>query len=436
MFDMPAPNTADPRPFYDIEVVEFGQFIAVPYCAQLLADGGAHVVKIESLEGDPVRMLAPLALGESRHFISRNRGKHSLPLDLKHPRARAVIDALLGRADVVLTNFRPGLAAQLGLDAATLGPRFPRLIVGNVTAFGPRGPDAMLAGMDLVVQARSGLMAANGRFVEGHPAAGDPPVADYMCAMMLAFAVASALLRRERTGRGGEIDLSLLAAALTLQNNAMVRAETADGPAHARLLDELAALRRRGAPYAEQAAVTPQVRLPGMARVYYRTFATKDAALAVACVAPPLQRAFARALGLVDAHHEQPIGDPAAQARHYEELGARAEAVVASRTTAEWKAILDAAGIPAAGVRLPFELLDDEQALANGMLHDLAHPSVGTIRVASTPIRMDGPGFAPSPATPAYGSEARAVLGALGFSEADVDALVRDGVTRTSYPGR
>src|ERR1041384_5087683 len=158
------------RPFAGIEVVEFGQFIAVPFCAQLLAEGGARVIKVESLDGDPVRLLAQLAPGETRHFISRNRGKHSLPLDLKHPKARSVIDALLERADVVLTNFRPGFAAEVGLDYATLAPRYPRLIVGNVSAFGHRGPDAGLAGMDLVVQARSGLMAATGKIVDGVPA--------------------------------------------------------------------------------------------------------------------------------------------------------------------------------------------------------------------------------------------------------------------------
>src|SRR2546428_8625710 len=155
------------RPFAGIEVVEFGQFIAVPFCAQLLAEGGAHVIKVESLDGDPVRHLAQLAPGETRHFISRNRGKHSLPLDLKQPAARPVINALLTKADVVLTNFRPGFAAEMGLDYATLSPRFPQLIVGNVSAFGHRGPDAGLAGMDLVVQARSGLMAATGKVVNG-----------------------------------------------------------------------------------------------------------------------------------------------------------------------------------------------------------------------------------------------------------------------------
>src|SRR5205085_5338118 len=136
------------------------------------------------------------------------------PLDLKQPAARPVIDALLAKADVVLTNFRPGFAAEMGLDYVTLAPRFPRLIVGNVSAFGHRGPDAGLAGMDLVVQARSGLMAATGKVVNGVPAVGDPPLADYMCAMMLSFGIASALFRRATTGKGGEVDVVLLMAAL------------------------------------------------------------------------------------------------------------------------------------------------------------------------------------------------------------------------------
>src|SRR5512145_2205348 len=202
------------QPFAGLTVLEFGQFVAVPFCAQLLADGGAHVIKVEPHEGDPTRQLAPLAPGVTRHFLSRNRGKHSLPIDLRHPGAAAVLDALFAKADVALLNLRPGLAAELGMDYATLSARFPRLILGNVTAFGRQGPDAGLAGMDLVVQARSGLMASLGKIRDGVPATGEAPVADYICALALAFGVTAALLRRERTGRGGEVDVALFMAAL------------------------------------------------------------------------------------------------------------------------------------------------------------------------------------------------------------------------------
>src|SRR5205807_1005437 len=146
-------------------------------------------------------------------------------------RAKDVIERLLARADVILTNFRPGLAEEFGLDHASLAPRFPRLIVGSVRALGRRGPDARLAGMDLVVQARTGLMASLGRVEDGVPATGEAPVADYVCALSLAFGIASALLRRERTGRGGEVEAALMMAALVAQNNSMVRVESVDGAA-------------------------------------------------------------------------------------------------------------------------------------------------------------------------------------------------------------
>jgi len=418
------------RPFAGIEVVEFGQFIAVPFCAQVLSEGGAHVIKIESVEGDPVRQLAPLAPGETRHFLSRNRGKHSLPLDLRHPSAARVVERLLARADVVLTNFRPGLAAELGLDWPSLTPRFPRLVVGNVSAFGRRGPAARLAGMDLVVQARSGLLAAGGSVNHGVPTGGENPVVDYMCAMTLAFGIASALFRRANTGRGGEVDASLLMSSLVLQNNNMVRIDSADATTHAALRSRLAELRSAGRPYAEQAALTPQIRPPATVNVYYRTYATRDAALAIACGSPALRRAFIRAVGLTDDALDLPIADRAKEIAHYMALRHRVEGIVATRTTAEWQATLEAAGVPAAGVKLPLELLDDEQPLANGMLHDLTHPVLGPVRVLAPPVSMDGGGFVPAPATPPFGSETRAILGELGFVDAEVEGFLAEGVTR------
>jgi crotonobetainyl-CoA:carnitine CoA-transferase CaiB-like acyl-CoA transferase len=424
------------QPFAGIQVVEFGQFIAVPFCAQLLAEGGAHVIKVESLEGDPVRNLAPLAPGETRHFISRNRGKHTLPLDLRQAGARPVIDRLVARADVVLTNFRPGLAAELGLDHASLSPRYPRVVVGNVSAFGRLGPDAKLAGMDMVVQARSGLMSTLGRMDGGVPSAGDAPVADYMCAMILAFGIASALLRRERTGRGGEVDVALLMAGLLVQNNSLVRVESVDGPVHAQVREKLAALRAAGRPHAEQAAAMPTTRTPGMSGVYYRTYATRDAAIAVACVSPGLQRTFIEAIGLTDSAQREAIRDREAMVRHYAELKARAEASLASRTTAEWKALFDARGIPAAGVAFAIELLDDPQVLANGLVHDLPHPLLGPVRVPAPPLTLDGGGFTPAPATQPFGSEAATLLEGLGFTPEEVAELVKAGVTQSDKRAR
>jgi len=308
--------------------------------------------------------------------------------------------------------------------------------VGNVSAFGPRGADAGLAGMDMVIQARSGLMANGGRLREdGLPMAGDAPIADYVCAMTLAFGIASALLRRERTGRGGEVDVSLLMAALTLQNNSMVRVAAADGPAHAGVLARLGELRAAGASHAEQAAIMPGTRVPAATHVYYRSYTAKDGTLAVACASPALQRAMMRAMGLTDLAHARPMPDRADQERHYLALRKEVEALVASRTIAEWKALLDAHGVPVAGFRFSLEMLDDEHVLANGMLRDLDHPVLGAVRVLAPPVTLDGDGFQAAPATRPFGSEARALLAGLGFSAAEVERFVADGVTRESFSG-
>jgi len=265
---------------------------------------------------------------------------------------------------------------------------------------------------------------------DGVPTGGENPVVDYMCAMTLAFGVASALLRRARTGRGGEVDASLLMSALMLQNNNMVRIDSADRATHTAVRGRLAELRAAGRPYAEQAALTPQIRPPGTVNVYYRTYATRDAALAVACGSPALRRAFIKAIGLTDDALDRPIADRAKEVEHYLALRQRVEAIVATRTTAEWQTTLEAAGVPAAGVKLPLELLDDEQPLANGMLHDLTHPVLGPVRVLAPPLRMDGGGFVPAQATAPFGSEMRAILSELGFSSAEVDVLLAKGVTR------
>jgi crotonobetainyl-CoA:carnitine CoA-transferase CaiB-like acyl-CoA transferase len=224
------------------------------------------------------------------------------------------------------------------------------------------------------------------------------------------------------------VEVSLLMAALVVQNNSMVRVEAADGAVHDGVRARLAELRGAGRPFCEHVALTPQTRTPGMVNVYYRTYATRDAAIAVACVSPGLQRTFMAALGLAD--DLPPQTGPDDHERHYAALRRRVEAVVAARTTAEWKAAFDARGVPAAAVHLPLELLDDAQALANGLLHDLDHPRLGRVRVLASPVGLDGPGFRPAPPTAPYGSETRAILHGLGFSPAEVAGFLADGVTR------
>jgi formyl-CoA transferase len=415
------------QPFAGVTVLELGQFVAVPWAGQVLADGGAHVVKIEPPEGEPSRHIAPLVPGESRHFVIRNRGKHALPLDFKHPDAREILDALLARADVLLVNMRPGLAAELGVEYEQLAARHPRIIVGTVTAFGPKGPDAALAGMDMVVQARSGLMVTGGKMKDGLPTTGESPIADYMAAALLAFGVASALFRRERTGRGGRVDTSLLQSALALQNNLMVRVERPDAPRHAEFRAWLTEARREGVAFVEQVERMPRNRPIAMAAVYYRTYATRDAALSVACGSPSLRRKFIAAVGHKDPALASPVADLEG---HYAALKRTVEATLAARTTEEWTAILSAAGVPASRVALPLEILDDPQPTANAMLARQEHPVLGPVTLLGSPVHLDEEGFTPAAPTPPFGSETRAILAWAGFTDRDVERLLAGGAVR------
>jgi CoA:oxalate CoA-transferase len=421
---------ADRQPFTGITVIEFGQFVAVPYASQLLADGGAHVIKVEPLEGDPTRHLAPIVPGETRHFVLRNRGKHCLPIDLKHPEAPRILEALLSRADVILTNMRPGLARNLGLDYESVAARYPRVIVGNVTGFGQRGPDAGLAGMDLVLQARSGLMATGGRLRDGLPAVGESPIADYMAAALLSFGIATALYERERTGRGSQVEISLLMAALLLQNNLMVRIEGVDGERHRQYLEWLEKARAQGVPFTEQAANMPGSRPTAMGSVYYRCFATKDSAIAIACVSPSLRKKLMQATGLDDPAIEGRVPE-AEIPEHYARLQAEIEAVMATRTTAEWQAHFNSLGLPASAVRFPLELLDDPQARENGMFHDFEHPLLGPVTVLSAPVAVGEAGFRPAHVTQPLGSESEPLLLELGFTRAEAARLVESGAVGT-----
>ncbi len=417
-------------PFEGIRVVEFGQFVAVPFCGQVLAEGGAEIIKVESPEGDPNRHMGEVAPGESRIFISRNRGKHSLPLKLSDPGAKGVIDALLNWADVILMNFRPGLAGKMGLDSGELQKKFPRLIIGEITPFGKAGPDADLPGMDIVVQARTGLMAAMGRIVDERPAPGDPVISDYMAAMSLAYGIASALFRRERIGKGGVVDVSLMKAAMTLTNNQLVRAEDLDREQHLAEIERLNDLRQRGASFSEQLAGLPSARVLPLRAIYFRTFDTEDAAIAIACASRALQERFIKAIGLEDKGHVR--GTPAPADEYYLGLQQEVEAVIRSQPAEHWLAELRKAGVPASTVKMPVEMFEDEQATANDMFYLAEHKTAGRFRVLSPPVSLDDDGFTGQPLTAPFGSETVSILGQIGFNESEIEQLLASGITTRS----
>ncbi|MCS7051198.1 MAG: CoA transferase, partial [Thermomicrobium sp.] len=201
-------------PLDGLLVIELGQAVSSPLCTMLLGDLGADVVKIEPPQGDPARGYGPpFVAGESPYFLSVNRNKRSVVLDLKHPEGCRVARQLAGRADVLVTNFRSSALRRLGLDESTLRAENPRLIYCQVTGYGPRGPWADVPAFDQVAQGMSGLMSVTGK-PESGPVRVGIAIADILAALFATYGVLAALYERERTGVGQRVDTSLLGAVI------------------------------------------------------------------------------------------------------------------------------------------------------------------------------------------------------------------------------
>jgi crotonobetainyl-CoA:carnitine CoA-transferase CaiB-like acyl-CoA transferase len=192
----------DAGPFSGLTVVEFGQFVVGPFCAQFLADGGARVIKVEPPEGDSYRLTDTIGPLESRQYITKNRGKASIAIQLSNPRSDEVLKRLIEIADVVIVNMRQETVEKRRLRYEDVAEISPRVVYGAVTAFGSAGPEASYPGMDVVVQARSGMLLALGAERDGVPFHSEVQVADYTTAMLLLTGIASALYTRAATGRG------------------------------------------------------------------------------------------------------------------------------------------------------------------------------------------------------------------------------------------
>ncbi|MBQ0925595.1 CaiB/BaiF CoA transferase family protein [Saccharopolyspora endophytica] len=421
-----------PGPFDGIAVVEFGQFVVVPFCAQLLADAGARVIKVEPPKGDAYRSgTAPLASGETRQFLIKNRGKQSIGIDLAHPQAPDVVHRLIEMADVVLVNLSPAAVRRRGLDYDSVAARNPRAVYGAVSAFGHTGPEAGLPGMDVVVQARSGLMRSLGAEEDGLPHHSEVQAADYATAMLLFGGIASALFARERTGKGQQVEASLLGGALALQNNSLAHVHGADDWRHEFVAEHLPRLRRDGAKRAEIEGVRRAMRPdPPLHTAHYRTFRTADGVIAIGAGSPQTRRRLATAAGL-----DEELLETDAEA-----FRTQLAVLIATRTSADWVADLLARDVPVAEVRHLDEMLFDPHVEAEGLVADYEHETIGRYRGLGATFRMSETPVVTRAASPPFASHTTELLAELGFDAAAVGALIDGGavVARTapSEPAR
>ncbi len=361
----------DKAAFDGLRVVELAQWVFVPVAGALLADWGADVIRVERPEGDPYRALATQGIGTDGGRVNlsialANRGKRSVGLDLRHERGLALLDELLATADVFLTNLRPGALRRLGLDAATLTERYPRIVYARGHGYGVRGPDADLPGYDSsAFFARGGLAHVLTPPVLDEPIGQRGAMGDRNGAMALAFGVAAALLRRERTGRGSVVDVSLLATAMwTLSSD---------------LLTALNGQRPR-ASWGRDAFPNPLVGA-------YRTSDARHIQL-VFLQSDRYWPDFCRLIGRAELIDDPRFADLAARGENRAACAAELEAEFAKRTFAEWKDLLAAIDAPWAPVQAVEELLTDPQVLANDYLGEVQDSDV-PYRLPTVPVQFD-----------------------------------------------
>jgi crotonobetainyl-CoA:carnitine CoA-transferase CaiB-like acyl-CoA transferase len=396
--------TPDAAPLDGVTIVDFTRVLSGPYCTMLLADMGARVIKVEQRgRGDDTRAWGPpFVNGESAYFLSINRNKESLTLDLKHPAARAVLDCLLPRADVLVENFRPGTMERLGLGYDALAPRFPRLVYCSISGFGQTGPRRGEPGYDAVMQGEGGLMSITGA-AEGPPFRLGVAISDIVSGMFAAQGVAMALLARVRSGRGQRVDVGMLdstAALLTYQAGIYFATGATPG--------------RMGNRH-------PTI-------VPYETFAGSDGEFVVAVGNDEQWRRFCRILGLNGLAADERFATNSARVGNYDALRPLLVDRMRSRKRAEWVKELKAAGVPCGSVREVGAVLEDPQLDARQMIETVDHLTAGAVRVLGVPIKLsDTPGGVRS-APPALGQHTDRILeGDCGMTAARIEELRRTG---------
>jgi len=385
-------------PYEGLKIVELGSLVSVPYCGMMLGDLGADVVKVEPPAGDMSRKFGPFVGGESAFFLSVNRNKRSVVLDLKDEAARPWLLTLIDGADVLLHNFRVGVAERLGLGYETLAERNPRLVYCAVSAFGPDGPDATRPGVDLIFQAESGMLSVTGED-GGGPVKIGTNAADVYGATTALACIGAALHQRSISGRGCRVDVSLRDALLALQAC-------------------------WAAIHLTQGRQPPRLGTASPFTAPTEIFAAADGPVAVAVVNERHWQRFCAALDLGDEVARDPrFGSNVARVEHRGELEALLSPRFVLRTVAEWVDRFTSEGIPVGRVMDYADVFADPQVRHRGMLLEVEHPRAGMIRLQGAPFAFDGEGITAPDPPPALGAHTAEVLAGLGCPPEEIVKL-------------
>jgi CoA:oxalate CoA-transferase len=378
-------------PLSGITIIDLSRILAGPYCTLLLAELGARVIKVEPPpQGDDARQYGPFKNGKSAYFVSVNRGKESIALDLKSPAGRQIFERLLDKADALVENFRPGTMEKLGYGWYSLHQRYPGLVYAAASGFGHTGPYSHYPAYDMVVQGLGGIMS-----ITGHP--GMPltrvgtSVGDLAGGLYTAVALNAALLHRERTGEATKVDVALFDCQLALLENAIMRyTSTGEIP---------------GPMGARHPSITP-----------FEAFSTRDGSIIIAAGNDGLFIKLAHALERADLAENPLFKTNALRNEHQETLRAEIESVLSREGTDHWIAVLEAAGVPCGPVNNIAQALAHPQTAARNMLISVDDPVTGPLELAGNPMKLSG--FADPPTrslAPDLDADRDHILRELGF---------------------
>ncbi|MFC3569844.1 CaiB/BaiF CoA transferase family protein [Paracoccus simplex] len=374
------------KPLAGIKVLDLSRVLAGPYCTALLADLGAEVIKLEPPSGDDYRHIGPFKDGESALFTLNNRGKQSLVLDLKDPADLALAKAIAAQVDVVVENFRPGVAARLGLGAEALRAANPRLVYCSISGFGQQGPFRDLPAYDLVVQAMSGLMAGTGE-EGGAPLKTGESIADLLAGLFASWSIMAALVGRNATGQGAVLDVAMYDALFSMLTTS-----------HALHF------------YAEKLPQRVGNRHP--LSTPFGCFATSDGQVVIAVLSGKQFAALAQLIGAPEAATDPRFASDESRTEHEPEVKALIEAWSSRLSTEAAVAALAGVGLPAAPIWDIAQAADNDHARARGLVSLL-----GRNPVVGQPVRFDAEKPLAETPAPRLGGDRAAILRAFGLEE-------------------
>jgi formyl-CoA transferase len=380
-----------------ITVLDVTQVMAGPYCAMLLCDMGARVIKVEPPDGDSTRAMAGAVGTDSPAFNAVNRGKLGIVLDLRQPQGRDALARLAANADIFIENYRPGVMARLGLDYPALSSCNPRLIYASISGYGATGPSASKGGFDLVAQGVSGIMSATGE-PDRPPVKVGLPITDLGAGLFALAAILAALHWRASSGRGQHIDTSLLDAGVAL--SVWEATEYFSG----RVPAPLGSAHRLSAPY--------------------QAFRCADGYITVGAANQRMFAKLAAVLGHDDWLADVRFASDASRVEHRAALASAIGAVTITRRCADWLTALDAAGIPCGPIHDYAQVFADPQVVAREMAVPVDHPTLGRIRTLGTPVKMSETPLQVGRRAPLLGEHTAQVLREHGFTEDDMRPLL------------